>query len=134
MKLCFNKFSNLFFRCEICLEYFLNERKLERHKKTTHFAAAFRCGLYLCIESFDTLEQLEEHKESQHKTEKCPQCDKIILVTCLSKHIKTVHETDQRVVCHLCGKILANQYQEKAHFKAEHEVNQRLQCDLCKEW
>lgn len=121
-------------RCQVCDQYFLTEAKLERHQKKTHFAFEYRCLHYQCVESFKTAELLEQHKQDVHATTQCPQCGKSIQVTGLSRHMKLIHETDQRIVCYMCGKVSTNKHMFNVHVRTEHETHERLQCDICKEW
>lgn len=107
---------------------------MENHQKRAHSAYPFKCNRYSCLNSFATAEQLEEHRLKYHAKIECNQCGKLVQERTMKKHIREMHESDQRIVCDLCGKVLPNKYSYKSHVQTDHEVHARLQCDICKEW
>lgn len=107
--------------------------KLKKHLKEKHTEFSFRCEYYNCVETFATADLLDKHKE-KHVKVPCPQCNKMIQSKGMKKHIRQIHEIDQRVVCDLCGKVSSSIFMHKYHVRSDHEVHERLQCDICKEW
>lgn len=121
------------YKCEHCLEEFLTINKVRRHQKQQHPEFSFRCDQYHCMETFATADLLDQHK-AKHDKVPCPQCGKLIQSRGMAKHIRQIHEIDQRVVCDLCGKVSSSIHMHKYHVRSDHEVHERLQCDICKEW
>lgn len=122
-----------FSRCDHCEATFYTLSKLRKHLKVKHPEFSFRCNDSHCVETFATADLLEKHKE-KHVKLPCSQCGKMIQSRYMKKHIRTIHEIDQRVVCDLCGRVSSSIFMHKYHVRSDHEVHERLQCDICKEW
>lgn len=113
------------FRCEHCQENLSSISKLRRHQKLQHPEFTFDCRHYNCAETFATAELLDDH-QIKHSKVPCPRCGKMILSKGIAKHIRQVHEVDQRVICDLCGKVSSNIHMHKYHVRSDHEVHERL--------
>lgn len=120
-----HKIKDKSFRCEHCEEILSSISKLRRHHKIQHPEFSFSCHHYSCAESFATAQLLEEH-QIKHSKVPCPRCGKMILSKGIAKHIRQVHEVDQRVICDLCGKVSSNIHMHKYHVRSDHEVHERL--------
>lgn len=108
---------------------------MRKHQKHQHAEFSFRCPHYHCMETFAVADHLEKHKVAcPHAKIPCSQCGKLIQSKGMAKHIRQIHEIDQKVICDLCGKVSSSIHMHKYHVRADHEVHERLQCDICKEW
>lgn len=94
----------------------------------------FGCKTKNCFNSFATQETLDAHIRDNHKPVECPICKKTMTSHWLRAHIRTLHESNEKIVCDVCGRVSANKPLHDCHYRNMHMTFERVQCDICKHW
>ena len=136
-KVCFTEVFN----CDICLKNFLNNRSLNRHKRTHKPKLKLMCEE--CAKTFSNKFDLEMHMQSVHNHEpnknsklifKCTYClekfsNHIALFTHVKEHLREKKEGSK--LCETCGKNCINLKSYQAHIKTHADVVKKFICPVC---
>ncbi|KAG1661824.1 Zinc finger protein 133 [Nymphon striatum] len=133
-------------KCKFCKRKFISTNALEAHYKKreddisccnrnkvplTKDCLCAHCGL-----CFKTILELNRHTQQLHEDAKpfqCPQCNyKCKLMTNMSRHLKTVHNSNQlKFECEKCNETFSYHSNLKEHYQHKHNVEKNFKCNLC---
>jgi KRAB domain-containing zinc finger protein len=116
------------FECDFCGLKFVLKAWLHTHLKTKHEdgkVKKFECDLDGKV--FDTKMGLRGHMRN-HRVQlmKCDICSKE--VKGLTQHMQLVHQTEAKLKCEICKKLLNNKHSLHLHMKLHQKAHQCQQC------
>ena len=129
--------------CNVCNKKYKTELNLIKHQQKVHNIGivindenkdnkCFICNNNKC---YSSKSKLKRHMDTIHnKNEEviCNLCDKkLVSKDSLNSHIKTVHNKSTSVECNLCNKIFTTNGSLEIHIKTVHNKSTSVECNLC---
>lgn len=134
--------KNESFSCNICNKKYKQEMNLTKHLKSVHNIGEEidenkdnKC--YICNNDkcYSSKNKLKRHIDTIHNKKQEVMCDmcekKFASKDSLNSHIKLVHEKSQVVNCLTCNKVFSCNASLEAHIKTVHNKSTYVECNLC---
>ncbi|XP_068214391.1 zinc finger protein OZF-like [Palaemon carinicauda] len=122
------------YKCKFCSKQFKSHSNHKEHEAKHQGTGSFKCKF--CRKTFAISSSLERHERYHFSSRPyvCNYCEKSFKAKPhLKRHIHCIHLKEKNLLCKLCGKAHANNWNLKMHMKT-HELSQKTivrSCNIC---
>ena len=110
--------------CPLCGKHYKSKKQLSDHESTVHKFK--QCSCNVCGKTFERRKLLINHMDN-HKTKKCPSCDRNFKTSTYYKHIHSCKIYN----CTTCDFETKRKPELKKHNRLMHNIRKGTQCTQC---